>query len=314
MNDIENFHFINDTYGYQMGNDILNAFFDAINAENHEVFTCRYHSDIFVSIADITGLEADAALAVIQQRCRRIAEQLTETYPIGSCVINIGACPLDGSAAEPEEYISHANLARRTAKQDYGHICCAIRKKWRRMSANARKIIHSFRAALAAEEFQLYFQPKVSCKSGMIESAEVLVRWQLADGTLRMPGYVRSTARAHGIQALDYYIYDKTFAWLAAQPRAHTRTLPVPLVPPHSFRIRKLRQLMQRYQVAPNMVFRDHRAHLHRKRGSVDRPCIATASAFRMDDLAPGYSSLSGLKDINFDKVFRPPVHCRRSD
>ncbi len=313
MNDIENFHFINDTYGYQMGNDILNAFFDAINAENHAVFTCRYHSDIFVSIADITGLEADAALAVIQQRCRRIAEQLTETYPIGSCVINIGACPLDGSAAEPEEYISHANLARRTAKQDYGHLCCYSEKMAQDEREHAQ-IIHSFRTALAGEEFQLYFQPKVSCKSGMIESAEVLVRWRLADGTLRMPDtFIPLLEHTGDIIALDYYIYDKAFAWLAAQQRAHTRTLPLSLnISPIHFAhperlVQTVRQLMQRYQVAPeNIVFEITERTYIKNTETVNRvidELHRDRIRISMDDFGSGYSSLSSLKDINFDEV-----------
>lgn len=46
------------------------------------------------------------------------------------------------------------------------------------------EILHSFHQALKNEEFQIYFQPKVSPASGKISSAEVLVRW-LRDGKMR---------------------------------------------------------------------------------------------------------------------------------
>lgn len=313
MNDIENFHFINDTYGYQMGNNILNAFFDAMNAESCTTFTCRYHSDIFVTIADMTGVEPDTALSIIQQRCRKIAEQLTERYPIGNCVINIGACQLDDPSIEPVEYISHANLARRTAKQDYGHICCYSEKMAQDEREHAQ-IIHSFPSALANEEFKLYFQPKIGSQSGKIESAEVLVRWQLADGTLRMPDtFIPLLEHTGDIVDLDFYIYDKAFTWLAEQQRNNTRTLPLSLnISPIHFShpellIRTVRELMQKYHVDPqNIIFEITERTYIKNTETVNRVIDEfhrDRIRISMDDFGSGYSSLSSLKDINFDEV-----------
>ena len=306
MNDIENFHFINDTYGYQMGSSILNAFYRAMNEERRTAFTCRYHSDIFVTITDITGVEPETALAIIQQRCRRIAEQLTDSYPIGSCVIKIGACLLDDPDIEPVEYISHANLARRTAKQDYGHICCYSEQ----MAQNEREhaqIIHSFPSALEHEEFQLYFQPKVGSRSGKIESAEVLVRWRMPDKFIPL---LESTG---DIVQLDFYIYEKAFAWLAGQQNAGKRTLPLSLnISPIHFThperlIAKVRDLMHRYPIAPeNIIFEITERCCIRDTEMVNRvidELHRDRIRISMDDFGSGYSSLSSLKDINFDEV-----------
>ncbi len=313
MSDIENFHFINDTYGYQLGNDVLNAFFDAMKAESRTTFTCRYHSDIFVTVADITDIEPETALSIIQQRCRRIAEQLTERYPIGNCVINIGACPLGDPSVCPEEYLSHANLARRTAKQNYGHMCC-YSEKMAQDERERAQIIHSFRSALANDEFKLYFQPKVGSRSGRIESAEVLVRWQLADGTLRMPDtFIPLLEHTGDIVDLDFYIYEKAFAWLAAQQNAHRRTLPLSLnISPIHFShpdllVQNVRGLLQKYRVDPEMLvfeitegtYISNTKTVNRVIDELHRDHIRIS----MDDFGSGYSSLSSLKDINFDEV-----------
>lgn len=313
MNDIENFHFINDTYGYQMGNNILNAFFHAMQEESRTAFTCRYHSDIFVTIADITGVEPETALSVIQQRCRRIADRLTEDYPIGNCVINIGACLLDDPKTEPVEYISHANLARRSAKQDYGHLCCYSEQ----MAQNEREhaqIIHSFHAALEKQEFQLYFQPKIGCRSGRIESAEVLVRWRLPDGSIRMPDKFIPLLESTGdIVDLDFYIYNKAFAWLAEQQRRRTRTLPLSLnISPIHFShpqllVRTVRDLMRKYEIDPeNIIFEITERTYIKNTETVNRvidELHRDRIRISMDDFGSGYSSLSSLKDINFDEV-----------
>lgn len=49
------------------------------------------------------------------------------------------------------------------------------------------EILHSFHQALKNEEFQIYFQPKVSPTNGKISSAEVLVRWLRDEKTLWSP-------------------------------------------------------------------------------------------------------------------------------
>lgn len=313
MTDIENFHFINDTYGYQMGNDILNAFYNAMKTESQTAFTCRYHSDIFVTIADITGVEAETALSIIQQRCRTIADQLTENYPVGNCVINIGACLLNNPEIQPVEYISHANLARRSAKRDYGHICCYSEQMAQHEREHAQ-IIHSFHAALEHDAFQLYFQPKIGGRSGRIESAEVLVRWLLPDGTLRMPDKFIPLLESTGeIAQLDFYIYNKAFAWMAEQQRRGARTLPLSLnISPIHFMhpellIHTVRSLIQHYQVKPENFIFEITERTYIKNTDIVNRVIDELHHDRirisMDDFGSGYSSLSSLKDINFDEV-----------
>lgn len=77
------------------------------------------------------------------------------------------------------------------------------------------EILHSFHQALKNEEFQIYFQPKVSPASGKISSAEVLVRW-LRDGKMRWSPavYIPLFEQNGFVISLDYYVYEKTFRWL----------------------------------------------------------------------------------------------------
>ena len=313
MTDIENFHFINDTYGYQTGNQVLNAFYDALNAETRTVFSCRYHSDIFVTISDITEVEPDIALSIIQKRCQKISSRMTDTFPIGSCVINTGACLLDDPSIDPEEYISRANLARRTAKHDYGHICCFSEK----MAQDERirgQILHSFRDALAGNAFQLFFQPKVGCKSGRIESAEVLVRWQLPDGSLRMPDSFIPVLEGTGdIIDLDFYIFEKSFAWMAEQQEHNTPVLPLSInISPIHFAhpehlIQTVHQLFDQYHVEPqNIIFEITERTYAQNTDAVNQVIDVLHKdhvRISMDDFGSGYSSLSSLKDIHFDEV-----------
>lgn len=55
MTDVDNFHLINDYWGYKMGTNILNFILKKLELFPQTLFVNRYHSDIFVGIIDITG-------------------------------------------------------------------------------------------------------------------------------------------------------------------------------------------------------------------------------------------------------------------
>jgi diguanylate cyclase (GGDEF)-like protein len=54
MTDVDNFHLINDYWGYEMGTNILNFILKKLELFPQTLFVNRYHSDIFVGIIDIT--------------------------------------------------------------------------------------------------------------------------------------------------------------------------------------------------------------------------------------------------------------------
>lgn len=55
MTDVDNFHLLNDYWGYETGTNILNFILKKLELFPQTLFVNRYHSDIFVGIIDITG-------------------------------------------------------------------------------------------------------------------------------------------------------------------------------------------------------------------------------------------------------------------
>ena len=110
--------------------------------------------------------------------------------------------------------------------------------------------------ALGRKEFQIYFQLKISGKSQKIASAEVLIRWKRADGELWFPDSFLPILEETGeIEALDYYVYEAAFQWLANRRSAGLKLLPLSLnVSPVHFRkihtfTKKVLQLIQKYEI-----------------------------------------------------------------
>ena len=52
MTDVDNFHLINDYWGYEMGTNILNFILKKLELFPQTLFVNRYHSDIFVELHD----------------------------------------------------------------------------------------------------------------------------------------------------------------------------------------------------------------------------------------------------------------------
>ena len=171
--DVENFHFINDKYGYSLGNEILNIVYEELASTPASLFTSRFFSDVFVSIVDTTEFSRNALLEQIQLLDRRICQRIQSTYQISFFRTNSGVCYISKDA-EPENMISCANVARRIAKKMVSHSCIYSPEIDQQEKVQA-EILHSFHQAISDEEFQIYLQPKVIPENGRISSAEAAV-------------------------------------------------------------------------------------------------------------------------------------------
>lgn len=213
----------------------------------------------------------------------------------------------------PDRIISHANTARRIAKEDPLGIC-VYSGKIEEGELRKADVLHSFRGALEKEEFKIYFQPKVSGTDESIRSAEVLVRWQREDGQTWTPDRFLPVLEETGkIETLDFYVYEMAFQWLEAQKEKGEPQIYLSLnVSPAHFRdvagfTRQLLELIGKYQIDSRYLIFEitESAYIHNI-DAVNR-MIATLHGeqirISMDDFGSGYSSLNTLKDITFDEV-----------
>ena len=72
------------------------------------------------------------------------------------------------------------------------------------------------RQALARDEIEVYYQPKIHCASGRLAGFEALVRWQHPVRGLVSPGrFVRVAEEGGVIDALTDRVLDRSLAWFA---------------------------------------------------------------------------------------------------
>ncbi|MBU5482478.1 EAL domain-containing protein [Blautia sp. MSJ-19] len=310
--DVENFHFINDKYGYSLGNEILNIVYEELASAPSSLFTARFFSDVFVSIVDTTELSRDTFLEEIQALDSRICERVQNTYHISFFRTNSGICYITKDAA-PENMISCANVARRIAKKMVSHSCIYSPEIDQQEKVQA-EILHSFHQAVANGEFRIYLQPKVLPQNGKISSAEVLVRW-VRDGRLFLSPavYIPLFEQNGFVIDLDYYVYEKTFQWLRTAGeflpdnfRVSLNVSPLHFEQPQVF-IDKIQELIRQYEIAPSRLTFEITESTYVNNTAAVNQVIHTLQRQKiqisMDDFGSGYSSLNTLKDLRFDEV-----------
>ena len=308
MMDVKDFHLINEFWGYQMGNEILQYVWKRLELFPKIVFTSRFHSDVFVAVADVTGEDLNTCLKTVEKNNRILASEVLEKYPIEYFSMNTGVYYDLNREENTEKIISHTNTARRKARERVDGICAyteelAQAELWR------ADVLHSFQSALEKEEFLLYFQPKISGRDEEITSAEVLVRWQRSDGAIWGPDrFIPVLEECGKVEALDFYVYEKAFQWMTRQKDL---TLSLNISPFHFRDIegftQKLLGMIQSYQIdTGHLIFEITESAYIRNRDAVNR-MIGIMHEYQirisMDDFGSGYSSLNTLKDIAFDEV-----------
>ena len=85
-------------------------------------------------------------------------------------------------------FVNRANYAQKTIKNAPGSNYAFYNESIREQMFREIHIADRMGSALAAGEFIVYFQPKVSPYTGEIEAAEALVRWKTSEGKMIMPG------------------------------------------------------------------------------------------------------------------------------
>lgn len=310
--DVENFHFINDKYGYSLGNEILNIVYEELASASASQFTARFFSDVFISIVDSTELSRNALLEQLQVLDQRICQRIQSTYQINFFRTNSGVCYISRDT-DPESTISCANVARRIAKKMVSHSCIYSPEIDQQEKVQA-EILHSFHQAITDEEFQIYLQPKVIPETGRISSAEVLVRW-VRDGKLFLSPavYIPLFEQNGFVIDLDYYVYEKTFQWLRATAgqlpdsfRVSLNVSPMHFEQPQIF-IDKIQELIGKYEIdtfhltfeITESTYVNNTEAVNQVIHNFQRQNIQIS----MDDFGSGYSSLNTLKDLRFDEV-----------
>lgn len=196
--DIDHFKYINDTFGHNEGDNLLQAVAKRLKAcLRAEDTLSRMGGDEFtILLQDLTG-EGTELVA------RKILDAMKLPFNIGehklyvTASIGISVYPKDGD--KPMELLKNSDTAMYRAKEDGRNNLRFFRSSMQEFSVRRIQMEEDLRHALKRQEFKVYYQPQVDLVDGRISGVEALLRWERPGVGLIPPGQFISMAEETGL-------------------------------------------------------------------------------------------------------------------
>jgi diguanylate cyclase (GGDEF)-like protein len=222
--DLDNFKYVNDTYGHAVGDELLGKVAGALKDRLRTTdVLARLGGDEFAAI--LPRVCADAARSAAEHLLSAVRAEghvLTGERKVrATCSIGINSID-PTTRLTAEELLVEADLAMFEAKEaGRDRIASVAPGEASRAKMKARMTwSERIRDALEHDHFELWEQPILTLATGSVDRAEVLVRMLDASGEAIAPGVFLYIAERFGqIQAVDRWVISRAIRLLAERGR-----------------------------------------------------------------------------------------------
>ncbi|KXJ55875.1 MAG: diguanylate cyclase [Thalassospira sp. Nap_22] len=208
--DLDRFKDINDHFGHDVGDLMIQEMGQRLSRIIRDSDTAaRLGGDEFAIIqTDVQNIEDTIALA------QRIIDELCQPFDCrgirlhSTASVGITLFPEDGE--NPEQLVKNADMAMYAAKAEGRNNYRFFLPSMHERVKERKTIEEDLRNALEHDQLELYYQPKIDCRTERVVGAEALVRWHHPERGLILPGEFISVAEECGlINRLGAWVLEK---------------------------------------------------------------------------------------------------------
>ena len=304
--DLDGFDEVNDVLGYAGGDEVLAEIGNRLQQSlPRGAVVGRLGSDEFALL--ITGMEPQAALAAADM----VRQSLVRPFWMNQVVqlsVSIGLAIAPGDGTVRDELLRRADLALRTAKRRGRGTVVAFAVDMEAEFQERRFIKREIAWTLAAQGFDLHYQPIVKADGGATVGVEALLRWNHpARGFVPPSLFVPVAEEAGLMDRLGEFALRRAISDAARWPSLYVSVN----LSPVQVRDRAFVDLVA--SVLDETGFEPSRLVLEMTESVlIEKPEETTARLqelralgvrLALDDFGSGYSSLSYLQKLPFDKL-----------
>ena len=311
--DLDNFKYINDSFGHDAGDAVLHAIADRLRDNVREDDTvARMGGDEFVVV-----IRDQPSVTHVGEMMERIRRAIAQPIHVGSqelvsgASIGVSLFPRDGDTVD--RVMRAADAAMYHAKTLGKNNCQFYSEELNRVVHQHLQLEASLGRAIGNGELRLGYQPKVDLRSGKVVGAEALVRWHHPEHGLMPPERFIPVAEETGlIVPLGEWVIDEACGALRALDALGIHDFVISV----NLSARQLRQrqfvdrlaaTLQRHGVRPATLelevtesqLMDHPEDALQALAGLK----ALGVRLSIDDFGTGYSSLSHLQKFPVDYI-----------
>ena len=179
--DLDHFKEVNDTLGHDAGDQLLVQAAQRISAcVGHGNTVARLGGDEFTVTLCESG-PPGTAVHDLHPQLQAILDVLSLGFELGaervfvSASVGVALFPDDATAVE--DLFKHADQALYSAKGAGRNRFCFFTSELQQAAVTRARLDHDLRGALAAGQFEVFYQPIVDLRTGRVHKAEALLRW-----------------------------------------------------------------------------------------------------------------------------------------
>ncbi|TQL09110.1 diguanylate cyclase/phosphodiesterase with PAS/PAC and GAF sensor(s) [Pseudomonas sp. SLBN-26] len=310
--DIDNFKRINDSLGHQTGDKLLVSLARRLrNTLSPGDILARFASNEFAVLLDGADLETGQKTA--GQILRTLDKPLFVDNQLISVTGSLGLACAPQHGRDPQTLMKHAGLALHKAKANGKHQLQLFTETLNAEASYKLFVENNLRRALAQNELDVFYQPKLCLRSGQLLGMEALLRWQHPERGMIRPDQFISVAEETGmIIPIGKWVIREACRMSRRLSAAGLGQVQVAInLSPKQFSdpdlVGSIAAILQEEELPPALLeleltegllleaTDDTRLQLNRLK--------ALGLTLAMDDFGTGYSSLSYLKKFPIDVI-----------
>jgi diguanylate cyclase (GGDEF)-like protein len=313
--DLDGFKDINDSLGHDAGDELLKIVAQRLQQVLRDSdFVARLSGDEFCILVNNIKDQYDSA--DVSERCLL---EINKPITLGQnnicprCSIGIAHFPEDGR--DLQALLKAADSAMYAAKGEGKHRYAFYRPALTSLAEERLQIEQDLRLAIENNEFELYYQPQVELKTGIIVGVEALIRWHHPEKGLLSPDkFIHVAERIGQIKQLGDWVLETACRQASAWQKMGLPRLQmaVNISPTHfqdpALAATVVRILAKTGWQAANLELEVTESVVQTTGDNIDmfNNLRAIGLKIAIDDFGTGYSSLASLKYL--------PISCLKID
>ncbi|MFN1920251.1 EAL domain-containing protein [Clostridioides difficile] len=305
--DINNFKMINDTFGYEFGDNLLITIAKALKEEltEGEVYA-RLSSDYFAIFCDYKNGK-NKRIRKIDSIRNNIESNLSIVFEISLCV---GIYFVEEGEVDIQKAVNKANMARSVAKGK--NINYAIyNEDVRNKLSEESMILDDIKIALVKNQFEVYYQPKFSLVTGEMIGSEALIRWNHPEHGFISPAvFIPIAEKSKLILKIGRFVFERVCNDLSEWKKQGKKIVPVSinlsrveLYQPDI--VKFINKTIQMYNLSSDLIEIEITETVAINELNILKNVLNELRKYgfsiSMDDFGTGYSSISCLRDMPID-------------